>query len=556
MKLFSKLGKTALPLGAMLGVSAIVAPAPAYAYVQPIDLKINQSYYLSTQTPIIRATTANPEIADIVAISPNAINIVAKDKGGTTTVNVWTKNGMRQEFRVIVSEVNDGLADQIKKAINLPNVEVRVVKERVLLTGNVRNQYEKDLAEQVARLYINESSSSNKRTEVKSTDDTLNDITTRSRDIQDNDSRVVNLIQTMNPEQINIEAMVVEVNADDADKLGITYGAPSTSSNDNEDPKKSVKYGTPTAGSFYFGESYGAQRKSGSHWYTNNWLYRHFSQINAQINALVERGRARIISRPNITTMSGSSAAIHIGGQVPYPVVSSSSSNVTVEYKNYGIMLKLYNPTVDSDGNVTSDLVADVSRLDWSNAVTTNGYQMPGLSTRSARTVVNIPSGMTMAIGGLLNSEDNKTIQKVPLLGDIPILGELFKYSNKTKNKSEIIILITPRVVNENTPVRMSDKMVEALGETRHADETMNQVDPNGPLPEKPEPAKKVKEEASASDAKAPIKERTEAILADAAVEAESPAVASTPAKAEKTDAKATSSTSAPAANNAPVSLW
>lgn len=539
-----------------LAASAIIAPAPAYAYVQPIWLNVNQSYYLSTQTAIARVAVANPDVADVVVLSDNAVNIVAKSTPGTTTVNVWTKNGMRQEFKVVVSEVNDGLADQIKKAINLPHVEVRVVKDRVLLSGNVRNQYEKDLAEQIARLYVGDSGSGAQRTQMQSTDTALNDVTTRSRDLFENSSKVVNLLQMMNPEQINIEAMVIEVNSDDADKLGITYGSPSTASNDKESIDAAIKYGAPSAGSFYAGETYGDMRSKGTHWYNKNWLFTHFSQINAQINALVERGRARVISRPNITTMSGSSAAIHIGGQIPYPVVSASSSNVTVEYKDYGILLKLNNPTVDSDGNVTSDLIADVSRLDWSNAVTTNGYQMPGLSTRSARTVVNIPSGMTMAIGGLLNSEDNKTIQKVPLLGDIPILGELFKYSNKTKNKSEIIILITPRVVNENTPVRMSDKMVEALGEARHADETMNQVDPNGPLPEKPEPAKKVKEEASASDAKAPIKERTEAILADAAVEAESPVVASTPAKAEKTDAKATSSTSAPAANNAPVSLW
>ncbi|MBQ1866899.1 MAG: hypothetical protein II148_01260, partial [Selenomonas sp.] len=141
-------------------------------------------------------------------------------------------------------------------------------------------------------------------------------------------------------------------------------------------------------------------------------------------------------------------------------------------------------------GNITADVQAIVSRLDWSNAVTVNGFNMPGLITRQATTVVNIPTGMTMAIGGLLNSEDSQTISKVPLLGNIPVVGELFKYHNKSRQKSEIMILITPRVVNEQTRTSMSEKMKDAYIESRREKQKMPSVDLNEELPAKQEEKK------------------------------------------------------------------
>ena len=143
--------------------------------------------------------------------------------------------------------------------------------------------------------------------------------------------------------------------------------------------------------------------------------------FRSELHLLVTQGHARVISRPNITTMSGKSAGILIGGQIPYPKSNGSSSGTSVDYKDYGIKLNLIEPTVDRSGNITSRVLASVSRIDWSNAVTVDGFRMPGLATRTAETMVNIPTGMTMVIGGLLNSDDSKSLSKVPILGDIPI---------------------------------------------------------------------------------------------------------------------------------------
>ena len=453
--MFSIHHKYCVALGA--AVIAAVSQAPAYAYVQPIYLEMNQSYYLQQGSAIKRVAVTNPEIADVAVVDKRALNVIGK-KTGSTSLTVWTADGMRQDFRICVSGVDSGLAETIRKAIGLPKVKVEVVGGKVLLTGTVQNQKEKTLAYRVASLYAGGGGTDDKAVERTLFDEA------KVNDGFDGDDKVINLLEMVNPDQINIEAEVIEINSHDAKQIGIEYGADS-------------KVGAP--GVWYAGESAGKTRDAGSHWYTRNWLYTHFSDINASIHTLVTNGHARVISRPNITTMSGKTAGILVGGEIPYPKMDNNSTSV--EYKPYGIKLNLLSPTVDTSGNVTSRVFAEVSRLDWNNAVMVNGFKMPATVNSSAETMVNIPSGMTMVIGGLLNSDDTKNISKIPLLGDIPFLGELFKYHNDTKQKSEIMILITPRVVNETTPVAMSQKMKDAYAEDKQEQAKLPKVDVNDP---------------------------------------------------------------------------
>ena len=605
-------------------LTSIVAAAPAYAYVQPIWLEVNQSYYMPQNSRITRVAVTNPKIADVNVINKNAINIIALSPG-STSLTVWNANGMRQEFMVNVSSADSGTAKMIEKAIALPNVTVQKVGDRILLRGTVQNQYEKDLAYRIASLFVSQAQEKKKTRAINMN---ANGSTGVSNSVEseevgtDSSEQVINLLEMANPDQINIEAMVLEIRTSDAEQLGEQYASldptkssdagitsthtithsntgtsnrnsssgsswtgtngnssstSNTSTNTNsssantsnshnnsssdvttstytqsantsdythtnthtkasennrsEDSNQSsskgnsVNNGTSTSntytgnnsstnsntqggedsdtytyvnkhsnnnvhlgsiGQFYFGETYGPQRSKGSHWYSRNWLFTHFSQINVQLQALVSSGRARVISRPNVTTMSGRTASILVGGEIPYPTKTGDSSNVSIEYKPYGIQLDLLQPKVDQYGNITSELQASVSSLDWSNAVTANGFKMPGLSTKKAVTTVNIPSGMTMAIGGLLNSEDSKSTSKVPILGDIPLLGELFKSHDNSHEDTEIMILITPRVVNETDTVTMGPTMSQAYEEIQNSDQLRKKVNLNE-LPKKKE---------------------------------------------------------------------
>ena len=219
------------------------------------------------------------------------------------------------------------------------------------------------------------------------------------------------------------------------------------------------------------------------------WVFNHFSNINATLQALITDGKARVLSRPNVTTMSGETANILVGGEIPVPVPSTNGSSNTFEWKEYGIKLEI-KPTADADNNITSIVHAEVSRLDYSNAVTTNSIAVPAIAKREATASVNIPTGMTMAIGGLMNTEDTRTVTRIPLLSNIPILGELFKHNSTSRDKREIIILITPRVVNETTSALMSDKAYNVYKEGRKDDADRKPVDLNQPLPQKTEQKK------------------------------------------------------------------
>lgn len=523
-----------------IAAAAILSPAPAYAQFTPLSIDLNQSYYLNTGRNITRVAIANPKIADVSLLDGTSLNVIGISPG-TTTLNVWASNGYRYEYRITVSDQDSGLAKIVQDAIGLPDVRVQMIGGKILLRGTVKNQYEYDLAYKIAKLYIigtaknydsfgvattapasskqrtampgggNISSLSSLGSSLGTSDDTRGDI----------DDTVVNLLEMTNPDQINIEAMFVEVNTNDAKNLGITYAGRSLSDSGNND---SIQ--TASAGTFYASESYknSQRRSSGGHWYNSNWLFTHFSKITAEIHALIENGKARIVSRPNVTTMSGKDAKILIGGEIPYES-SNGYGTTTTDFKDYGIGLDLHAPTVDRDGNITTELETQVSRLDWANAVTKDGYRMPGLVTRTAYTTVNIPSGMTMVIGGLLDSDDATTIQKVPLLSNIPILGELFKYHNKSRQKTEIVVLITPRVVSEETPARMSPDMEDAYNDSRREVRDMKQVDVNGNIPEKSNEqlAKEAKDAAKAAKKAAKAQAKAPAIDQSAEPTAELP---------------------------------
>lgn len=514
-----------------IAAAAILSSAPAYAQFTPLSIDLNQSYYLNTGRNITRVAIANPKIADVSLLDGTSLNVIGISPG-TTTLNVWASNGYRYEYRITVSNQDSGLAKIVQDAIGLPDVRVQMIGGKILLRGTVKNQYERDLAYKIAKLYAitgnGSSASSSAPAPSKSQGSqgassvaslqTLGSSLGLSADSRgDIDDSVVNMIEMTNPDQINIEAMFVEISANDAKSLGATYASEDMTNTDG-----GIKLNS--AGTFFAGESYGNQRNSGNHWYNQNWLFRNFSKINAQIYALVQNGKARIISRPNVTTMSGKDAKILIGGEIPYEV-SNGFGSTTTEFKEYGIGLDLRAPTVDRDGNITTELETQVSRLDWDNAVTKDGYRMPGIATRSAYTTVNIPSGMTMVIGGLLNSDDANTIQKVPLLGNIPILGELFKYHNKSRQRTEIVVLITPRVVSEETPARMSPDMEDAYNDSRREVRDMKQVDVNGEIPEKSNEqlAKEAKEAAKAAKKAAKAQAKAPAIDQPAEPTAELP---------------------------------
>lgn len=415
---------------------------------EPVEVSLNESKYMAA-SGITRLAVGNPAIADVQLLSSGDFLLVGK-KAGTTSLIVWSDGGRRTEYTVYVAGNDRGMASAIQDAIGYPKVHVQMIEDRVMLRGKVENQYEHDIALKIAGLYTG-----------------------------GDGSGVIDLLEMEHPSQIRLEAQIIEINSDYTKNLGIQYwsqtpGASSSSGSSSNNPNNDITVGT--AGLFYGGEDFSSSRKHGG------WLGSHIANVNVTLQALINEGKARILSRPSITTMSGKTANILIGGRIPIPV-SDGNGNVSIDWHEYGVKLKI-EPVVDSEDKITSKVHAEVSTLDYSHGVKIDSFSVPGIATREAESEVNVRSGMTMAIGGLINSEDAKIVSKIPLLGDLPIIGRFFRHTSNTRDKREVIILITPTLVADDTPTPMSRRMKESYEASERAARNRELVETGKPVPQ------------------------------------------------------------------------
>lgn len=415
---------------------------------EPVEVSLNESKYMAA-SGITRLAVGNPAIADVQLLSSGDFLLVGK-KAGTTSLIVWSDGGRRTEYTVYVAGNDRGMASAIQDAIGYPKVHVQMMKDRVMLRGKVENQYEHDTALKIAGLYTG-----------------------------GDGSGVIDLLEMEHPSQIRLEAQIIEINSDYTKNLGIQYWSQTPGSNSNSgsstgNPNNNITVGT--AGLFYGGEDFSSTRKHGG------WLGSHVANVNVTLQALINEGKARILSRPSITTMSGKTANILIGGRIPIPV-SDGNGNVSIDWHEYGVKLKI-EPVVDSEDKITSKVHAEVSTLDYSHGVKIDSFSVPGIATREAESEVNVRSGMTMAIGGLINSEDAKIVSKIPLLGDLPIIGRFFRHTSNTRDKREVIILITPTLVADDTPAPMSRRMKESYEASERTARNRELVETGKPVPQ------------------------------------------------------------------------
>lgn len=411
---------------AVLAIGSATEAAP-----QPIWLELNQAYlYQAGSSKITRVTVANPAIADVVVLDKVKLNIIGKALG-STSLSVWSANGMRQDFVISVCNTDTATAQFIKQSMGLDGVQVAKVGDKLVLQGTVENQYELNNALGMAKVYAGE-------------------------------DNIVNLIQMKNPTMVNLSALVIDISGKDARDLGFKYGVAKEISLDGGVPK--ITFGT--AGDFY----------GGMDW--QDYTHHPFQNVDFMIQALASQNKIKVLSRPNITTMSGEEAEILIGGELPIP--TSKDGEISVEWKPYGIKLKI-KPQVDQESKITSKVEAEVSGIDASVSIPTSAGKIPGLISRKASTMLSVPDGQTMAIGGLMNSDESKVITKVPILGDIPIIGEFFKHTSTSKDKRELMILITPTIVTNNDPVKGSSKMLEEVENSKRQWQEMEDIYPNDP---------------------------------------------------------------------------
>jgi pilus assembly protein CpaC len=181
----------------------------------------------------------------------------------------------------------------------------------------------------------------------------------------------------------------------------------------------------------------------------NIFLFRPDINLAATIKALEDDSALQILAEPNLMTESGKEASFLAGGEFPFPVLQPSTSGfagITIQFKEFGVKLK-FTPTLTADGLIHLKVMPEVSALDFSNALTLQGFTIPALTTDRAESEMELRDGQSFAIAGLLDNRVTEILEKIPWIGDVPILGKLFQSRSLTKSKNELLIVVTPRIV-------------------------------------------------------------------------------------------------------------
>jgi pilus assembly protein CpaC len=412
------------PFAGSMGTSAQVVG-------EPLHLLVGRSMFVNTENRIRRVYVSNPDVLDSFTSSPHQIVVTSKAPGLSSLV-LWDETGQSRAYLINSDiDVND-LHHALHDAFPSENIGVEGHGDQIALTGTVSSPETADAAAKLAGLF--------------------------SKDVANS-----LLIGTRHTPQVRLKVRVIEIDRSRAEQLGFNFFGPGA----NGFSASTGQFGAVTVGSL---PAPGAAAGSGLLTLSGLlglFYYNQDLQLGAAIQALQSKQIAQILAEPTITALSGEKASFLSGGEFPYPVVQGGTggfTSVTIQFRPYGVKLD-FTPNVLADGTISLKVAPEVSALDYSNEVTISGYTIPAISTRRAETQVELKSGQSFSISGLLDNRTTDQLDKIPGIGDIPILGKLFQSKNVTKSVAELAVIVTPTIVDPLTenPVPTQPKTAEPL---------------------------------------------------------------------------------------------
>jgi len=392
--------------------------------VKRLSLLVGKSMVLKSKESVKRISIADPDVADFVLISPNEIYITGKS-AGITNMTLWHKKG---NYKIFDLDVGFDVS-QLKQKINeiLPeesDLRVLATHESITLSGRVSNAANLSQALSLARSYAPE-------------------------------GNINNLVEVRGVQQVMLEVRVAEMQRSLARRMGVNFNYLTESGKfgvnqlgnlttlvSPDNANISIP-GLIDVGAGFVSEPFGTFVSP-----TVSSIFRFNSNGTTWtgfVDALKADGLVKVLAEPTLIALSGQDANFLAGGEFPVPVPQGLGT-VAIEYKSFGVGLT-FTPTVLGDGKINIKVAPEVSELDFSNAVQLEGFVVPGLNTRKAETVIELADGQSFAIAGLLRDTVRDAASKYPLLGDIPILGTLFRSRSFQKNETELIIIATPHLV-------------------------------------------------------------------------------------------------------------
>jgi len=416
--------RAALPL-ALLGSAAVPAAAQYLengVHGGTLEVPLNKSQVVSTDQPIARAMIGNAEIADIVPLTDRSVYVLGKTMG-TTSLTLYDAGGrVLAVMDVAVGPDAAGYRDQVARLVPGAQIDAQISGNSLILTGLAGDPGMVDRAVQLARTYAG--------------------------------ANVVNMIGLGGSQQVMLEVRFAEVRREIGEDIGVRGFGSGNDFNAAIGPGASLRAGQDGSPVFSIGSVLDSFGVFGT-------TFRALGiDFDAYLNALENKGFAKTLAEPTLVALSGERASFLAGGEFPVPVAQSGngagngngSGSLTVEFKPFGVSLG-FTPTVLGDSTINLKVEPEVSSIDPAASIQLNGISIPGLKTRRASTTLELRDGESFAIAGLLSQDFQTTINQVPLLGGIPILGALFRSTEFQKGETELLIVVTPRLV---APIRPS----------------------------------------------------------------------------------------------------
>ena len=396
-------------------VTAAVAAAPTTANdANSVRILAGRSAIVDVGAPIARVSLTSNDVADAMVTTPSQLLVNGKVPG-TISMFVWDRGGSLRRYEVSVGRDLSQLSAQVGELFPSERIEVHNNGKNVVLAGVVSN---KDIAEKAVSVAAGY---------VEKKDD------------------VVNLLQ-VSPSQGNqvlLRVRFAEVSRQAMTELGLSLAANGYKDGRWYGRSTTQQFAAPQwdeDGKFVFSD------------FLNLFLFDSKNQLAGVLKALQTRGLFQSLAEPNLVAESGKEASFLAGGEIPVPVAQGSGTNIGISilWKEFGIRLN-FTPEVNQN-RVHLKVKPEVSTLDYTNAVTLDGFRIPALTTRRTETQLELQDGQTFAIAGLMNNQMTSSLQKIPGIGDIPVLGNLFKSKAAKKDQTELVVMITPEILRQSSP--------------------------------------------------------------------------------------------------------
>jgi len=391
---------------------------------QALHLLVGRSLVITSPSRIKRVSLADPDIAEALVVSPTQVLVNGKKPGGVSLL-VWDESDQSQAFEVSVDIDVLGLSPKIHEVFPSENVHIDTSKDVVILSGK-----------------ISSSTVADKILEV----------------VKGATSKVTSMMEVPPPPtgEILLQVRFAEVDRVALTQLGFnilstgvggTIGSISTQQFGGI-TSWSVTGGRPPSNEFTATQSAASA--------LNVFLFNPSINLGVAIQALQNKNLFQILAEPNLMTESGKEANFLAGGEFPYPTIQSVGTGgggnaVTIQFKEFGIRLS-FTPILAPDGMIHLKVKPEVSTLDFSNGVILNGFSLPALSTRRVESEMSLADGQTFAIAGLVDNRVTELWSKIPGIGDVPVLGNLFKSKSLNKTKNELLVIVTPHIVRPFAP--------------------------------------------------------------------------------------------------------